>query len=400
MRYNSNMLKTIEDCLETIAGLRDSHSNLNFESEEFTIMNSISRQVFRGTALTDRQHALVKEKLTKYIPMLEAVGYENVERAIEGLRNPIRQINRSKFIKLVDAPTDFRDRDEKQVIAIRFPFKKSDIVLINEIQHSAQGYHHVKGEHVHYFSFTENNLLQIGDRFFQKDYEIDPMLKEKYQQIKTIKSNPNEYLPYIENNKLKNIKPELQKIIENETDNDIVKIYDRRFRYCLDNITVNLRESNLEGKIASRNELTYLSKPSAENIDTILYALYNLDRFPMLVVLHDDIESQLHEVLTFFRDLISTEHQCVLFRTEEKESGFNQLIKDRNLNNWLDNDTKIVYINSNKLPKLLLETSWRPNCTFAYNSNNNKHVQFYIKNNCDLIVHREETVSPFTRMFL
>jgi len=212
MRYNSNMLKTIEDCLETIAGLRDSHSNLNFESEEFTIMNSISRQVFRGTALTDRQHALVKEKLTKYIPMLEAVGYENVERAIEGLRNPIRQINRSKFIKLVDAPTDFRDRDEKQVIAIRFPFKKSDIVLINEIQHSAQGYHHVKGEHVHYFSFTENNLLQIGDRFFQKDYEIDPMLKEKYQQIKTIKSNPNEYLPYIENNKLKNIKPELQKI--------------------------------------------------------------------------------------------------------------------------------------------------------------------------------------------
>ena len=75
------------------------------------------------------------------------------------------------------------------------------------------------------------------------------------------------------------------------------------------------------------------------------------------------------------------------------------MIKQRNLNNWVDKNTKIVYINNNKLPKVLLETEWKPNCTFSYNSNNNKNVQFYIRNVSDLVVYREETISPFVRMY-
>lgn len=396
------MLNTIEDCLEVLAGLANGKYNLEIEKEEYTIINSIARQVFRGTALTDRQYNLMKEKLQKYIPQFHSIGFDNVEEAIDSLRHPLRVIDRSKWIKIVDYPDDMpHDPDESEkYIAIRFPFKKSDVMLINNI-HKPSGYHHNKGSHTHYFALTENYLLQIGDNFFNKEFEVDNVLKEKYEQIRKIKSSPEQYLPYVKNNNILNVNPSLLSIIEEETNNDLLKIYDRRFRYCLENINIKIEDTSLENKIANRNGVAYQSKPSVESISQVLYALYNLDRYPMIVVLDNNHnEEQLYQTADFFRDLIPYAEQSVLFREEEKDSGFNQLIKDRKLNNWVDKNTKIVYISSNKVPKLLLESEWKPNCAFVFNSNNNKNVQLYVKNTCDLIVQREETVSPFARMYI
>ena len=395
------MIHTREDALEILAGLKGNY-DLKIEKEEFTIMNSIARQVFRGTALTDRQYDLMKEKLQKYIPQFEQVGLETILISLEELRQPLRQIDRSKWIKIVDDPENMPCSEDilaQKFIAVRFPFKKSDIMLINEIT-KRDGYFHNKGSHIHYFTLTENNCLEIGNKFFNKDFEVDEILKEKYQQIKQIKDNANKYLPFVKDNKIHNISEKLEKIIQEETDNDLLKVYDRRFRYCLDHINIEVTGNSLEENIASRSSIDYQSKPSEQLIDSVLHALYNLDRFPMLVVLDGkDCESQLYEVAQFFRDLVPAEQQSVLFREEEADSGFNQLIKQRNLNNWVDKNTKIVYINNNKLPKVLLETEWRPNCTFSYNSHNNKNVQFYIRNVSDLVVYREETISPFVRMY-
>src|SRR5210317_1308846 len=160
------MIQTIEDALETLAGLKGNY-NLKIEKEEFTIVNSIARQVFRGTALTDRQYALMKDKLQKYIPQFEQAGLENTLVALEELRQPLRSIDRTRYIKIVDYPDDMPyDADESEkYIAVRFPFKKSDIMLINDIP-KRDGYHHNKGSHTHYFALTENYLLAIGDKFF------------------------------------------------------------------------------------------------------------------------------------------------------------------------------------------------------------------------------------------
>jgi len=394
------MLDTIEDALETLAGLRSSNK-FEIEKEEFTIMNSIARQVFRGTALTDRQFVLMKEKLQKYIPQFVAAGYTNVEIALDELRQPLRQIDRTRYVKIVDSP-DYPDIDEDtsgKFIAVRFPFKKSDIMRINDIK-KTEPYYHSKGSHIHYFALTETYLLEVGNNFFNKDYEIDELLIEKYKQVKEIKDNPNRYLPTVINGKITNISNELSNIIEQETNGDLLKILDRRFRYCLDEINIKVNQSSLQERIASRLQPAYHSKPSKELTSDVLHSLFDLDRYPMLVILDSkDAENQLHEVVNFYRDLIPYEQQSVLFRDEESDSGFNQLIRQRKLNNWVDKDTKIVYISNNALPKVLLESDWKPICAFTFESNNNKNVQMYIKNNCDLIVYREETISPFLRLY-
>jgi hypothetical protein len=396
------MIMNIEDCLEYLAGLHKAPASFTIEKTDHNIMTSIARQTFRGTALTDRQLTLMKEKLQPYRDQFTNLDWD-FDYAVEQLRQPLRHIDRSKYVKIVDYPDDipYNADEADKFIAIRFPFKKSDISLISEcLSDAGDGYYHSKGTHIHYFAFNELNLLNLGDRFFNKDFIIDDLIKTRYLEIKNIQANVNEYMPFFQDGKFYNTNAKLINIIEQETNNDPIKIYDRRFRYCLENISLDLDATDLEKKIITRENIYYQSKPSTEMLDSILYSLYNLDRFPLLVILDkDNVETQLYEVANFFRDLIPSEKQSVLFREEEKDNGFNQLVKDRKLNNWVDNSTKIVYINSNTVPKVLFESGWSPICAFAYNSNNNKNVQAYIKNNCDLIVHREETISPFLRMY-
>jgi len=146
------------------------------------------------------------------------------------------------------------------------------------------------------------------------------------------------------------------------------------------------------------SSLTYHSKPSCESLPDLLNALWSLDRLPLLVILNENTaEQSLHELILHFRDILPTESHSVLFRMEEKDHGFNQLIHDRKLNNWLDKETNIVYISNKKLPKLLLKTDWTPRGILSYDSSCDNKVDLFCRFACDLTVFREEQVSPMRR---
>jgi hypothetical protein len=383
------MIVNIEDCLEHLAGMRESLATFTIEKTDYTIMNSVARQVFKGTALTDRQFALMREKLVNYKQQFVEAGVDNFDEVIIQTRQPIRQIDRSKYIRLED-----------NNIVVRFPFKKTDIILIQEII-SNDGYSHTKGSHQHVFDYTEVNVLNILDRFSKKDFIIDDELTEVYNKIKSIKDNPQEYLSGIANTQLININPTLSSVIETElgdlSNETFVQFIDRKFRYGFDYIE-ELPSTSLAQKIATRKEIDYLSKPSQESTSDILTALWELNRFPMLVILSaEHAEQQLYEFANHYRDILNSEQQSVLFRLEEADAGFNQLVKDRKLNNWVDKNTKVVYINKSKLPKLLVNNEWKPGIAFSYDSYIDKFVDSYVKFNCDLIVYREETMSAFKK---
>ena len=168
---------------------------------------------------------------------------------------------------------------------------------------------------------------------------------------------------------------------------------------CVCVLIRNIKEpSNLTEQIAYRNNIDFLAKPSRYSLDDTLNSLWNLDRFPMIVILDEhNCEEQLHKFVTYYRDIMPSECQSVLFRTENSMSGFNQLIKDRKLNNWVDKYTKIVYTSTNKLPKVLLKADWSPITAFSFNSRIDRSLNSYIGTRCDLVVYREEELSPMRR---
>lgn len=396
-------IHTIEDCLEIITGLQKHNLKFEIDSSDSTIINSVARQVFKGTALTDRQYNLMKEKLSKYRAQFETQEIIGFDSALEKLRLPIRHIDRSRYIKLVDHPDDdivYDDTFNGQLIKIRFPFKKSDIMLINEISNT-NTYLHKKGSHSHFFHFNESNVVKLLDRFINKDFKIDEKIKDVYHKAKEIQNNKHSYISGIDKFNLFNIHKNLQPIIKKDlgdiTSDNYLKFIDRRIRYGLD-LFDNFDPSTLVERIAYRKDKEFLAKPSEISLNILLDTLLHLERFPMLVVLDKkDCEQQLYEFANYFRDIFPYESQSVLFRIEDSNSGFNQLVKDRKLNNWVDNNTKIVYISSSNLPKVLLTAGWLPITAFSYNSRVDRTVDLFMQNSCDLIVYREDELSPFRR---
>ena len=386
------MILNLEDCLEHLTGLRESPVKFTIEQTDFTIMNSIARQCFKGTALTDRQSALMQEKLLTYRDQFMNLDWD-FDYAVNQLRQPLRSIDRSKYIKI--AGND---------IVVRFPFNKTDIVYVQEAANKCQEYHHQKGSHIHSFAYNERNILNLLDRFTKKEFTIDEELLDIYDKVKAINSNPQEYLSGIDDNyNLININAKLAVTIQNEVGEasaeSFTKLYDRRFRYGFNHVAnLGKARNELIHNIAARKETTYHSIPSIESTNAILTALWELDRFPLLVILDPlHAEEQLYTFVNHYRDILDAEEQSVLFRLEQKDAGFNQLVKDRKLNNWVDISTKVVYISKSKLPKLLVKNGWKPSAAFCFTSSMDRFVDSYVSFNCDLIVYREEHTSPMRR---
>jgi uncharacterized protein YfcZ (UPF0381/DUF406 family) len=379
-----NNVTTIEDLLECAANLR-SMPVIKLESSDMTIMHSIGRQVFKGTALTDRQLALMQEKLTPYKDQFINLEID-FDFAIGQLRQPLRQIDRSKYIKIIDG-----------MIHVRFPFRKTDIISIQTCssQLDSSEYFHQKGTHVHQFAYTELATLKLLDEFKDRSFDIDSELVEVYNEIKNIESSPEKHITGIFDGQAKNITTKLENTIKDEIGNDSVKLIDRRFRYGL-NYNLDFTPKNITEDIISRKEIYFHSRPSDTKLGDVLDSLHDLDRYPILVILDkDNAENQLHSLITYYRDMVDASNQSVLFRLEDKNAGFNQLVKDRKLNNWVDKTTKIVYISKDKLPKLLVSGEWKPQTVFSFSSSLDRIVDTYIRFYCDLVVWREDTVSPF-----
>ena len=243
--------------------LRESPVKFTIEQTDFTIMNSIARQCFKGMALTDRQSALMHGKLQTYRDQFMNLDWD-FDYAVNQLRQPLRSIDRSKYIKFQD-----------NTIVVRFPFNKTDICYIHEFAGTAEGYHHEKGTHIHYFEYNERNVLNLLNRFTKKDFVIDDELLEIYNKIKVINDNPQQYLSGINDNyNLININPKLATTIQKEVGEasaeSFTKLYDRRFRYGFNHVTdFGKARNELEHQIASRTDAMYHSKPSTESADSM-----------------------------------------------------------------------------------------------------------------------------------
>ena len=392
-------ITTIEDCLELVAGLKLG-PKIQIESSDVTIMHSIARQVFKGTALTDRQFALMKQKLTTYKDQFLNIDCD-FDYVIEQLRQPLREIDRSKYIKIADKEDEIplAGIDENsQWIKVRFPFKKSLIMLINDIA-SAENYYHRKGSHEHFYALNDLNIDLILGKFVDKGFEIDQELLDRYDDIQTIKQNKTDYIPYFDGEKIHNLNASaihfLKKEIEEISKDNFIKVVDRSLRY---GYRVDKKECvSITEKIAYRKSTAVHIPPSKHNLQETLMALYTLDRFP-LVVLLDEAQAldQLDSVYKIFRDVVPSSQQAVMFRKTGYDD-FNVYVKDKSLNNWVDNSTKIVYINAKKVPKVLLSSGWNPITALCFDSFNSREIEAYVGFNTDLFIAYEEHLSPFAR---
>ena len=389
---------TIEDCLELLAGLTQG-PKIQIESSDVTIMHSVARQVFRGTALTDRQFTVMQEKLQSYKDQFTALEY-NIDTAIKTLRRPLRQIDRTKCISITDSNEVLEGvayesyKSDWKWIKIRFPFSKKLIATLDDVAcHDRQNHIHKKNSHVHYFPVKEKTVEILLEKFADKNFEICDELVDYGNKIKTIKTNLDDFFPYADKENVYNLLPNSKEALLTDlgtpTKENLFLFQDRSIKYGLHNVKGVNKTDTLTSKIIFRTSHKILVKPSKYKFAQLISTLIELKRFPLLIEIDETLE-QLKALHTEISKTIPDATRSVLFRLENTVDGqeFNQYIKHNNMNVSLDNSPNIVYISkSNKIPKPLIQKKWTPSCTLVFESKYTGRARSeIILNICDLVI--------------
>ena len=406
---------TIEDCLETLAGLRQA-PKFEIVKEDHTIVTSIARQCFKGTALTDRQFALMQEKLQTYKQQFEQHEYVNFDLAVDTLRQPLRHIDRSKYIRIVNhgemlGPDRVYEsyKSEWKWIKVRFPFSKKLIIDLQSIKHGPNEYHHEKGTHEHYFYFNETNVYNVIEIFKNKNFVIDSELLEYYEKVKLLEDEKT-HAPAIIDFEFKNVHPRAQELALQELGNpsieNIVCYKDRAniygIKYFDNTLQRALEQENVLTKsIVGRRTKEVFVKSTKWTLDEVVNSLRDLQRIPLVVLLDDtkDPCADLMRSYNVFKYLFSSDEISVQFRlSSDKDNGFNDYIKNNKLNSPVDNNTKIVYTSMDKLNKPLFVSDCNPRTALLMSSHRlGLKPQKWLSSNFDLVIHYDETISQFVR---
>ena len=380
-----NNLNSIEDCLELIVYSED----MVIEKSDYNIMTSIARQIKRQIGLTDRQYSLVRTKLLEYNNQFVEKNID-LQRYLDTLRMPLREIDRSHWVKKVE-----------DKIHIRFPFSKKIIDRINDIR-KLNPEQHKYDQHTHIFPYTEfyvYNVVQIAKKFEDK-FEIADDVLETYNYLQEMYNNKEQYIPGVYNNVVKNIPDSAIKILKEECGNveDNLELYfDRRYLFGLhefDKALVDKRLFNLNPltqNIIKRTKPNCFISTEKYNPNNLVDTLSELQRYPILVIVKPS--DSLHVLPSFFdavNGIIKNEDQSVLFRLDNTDVGskeFNQYIKDKKLNNPVAKNTKIVYISSNKVPKPLLVSDFKARMCITFTQFGPTEKSKLYVDNLDLILH-------------
>lgn len=372
--------KTCEECLGLLTGIeipktpRSKITDYGFvvEKNDATILFSIAKQLSKGIALTDRQYKLVKNKLIEYKDQFDKKGIDVISVS-DNLLYELREIDRSHWIKVL------RWKDE-DILGIRFPFNKKVINRIEELRklNSVQDLSYK--DNTHYFPYTARNiycLVEIAQRFENK-FTIQDHIMEIYKQLKDYEHNKKDYVPGVYNLEIRNIPQTAIEILEKDLGkvdaNNLHLYFDRRSLFGLhhfdkDAVNENLnKETLLTKEIIKRKGSAVLIKNTQFSFNEIISSLLDIKRFPILIILDEKkANDDLVETYKSIRNVIADQDISVMFRLDGTEP-FNEFVRDNNLNNLVAKNTKVVYINSTKLPKPLMASKWVPNAVINYRS--------------------------------
>jgi len=402
-------IKTIEDCLEALVGLVDiTDVPFKVQSEDYTILSSIARQVFNGTAFTDRQYNVVKLKLTtSYSDQFASI--DNFYIALDTLRMPLRQIDRSHWVKVVE-------HNGKQCIGIRFPFSKKYIGLMEKLawKHKKH-YSHDKGTHLHHFELNEVTIHDVVKDVKERGtFLIEPQLLEAFEKIAVIVNSPQDYIPGVYNVELKNLLSRtiyyIISDIGDPKDTPLYKFKDRGLQYGLEYFdqpeldnSINVL-SPLTQKMIRRTANIVFVNSNTWSLNAVYAGLLELNRFPLLVVLSandEEILNQLISTHSAVQGFINNSEISVMFRVDNNADSnhpFNKYVKNNGINNKVDKTTKIVYINNTKYPKPVLTSDWNNSTTLYMGSTRNSRVDC-VASAKDLVIHYDTDVTPMAKGF-
>jgi hypothetical protein len=366
---------TVEDTIEILAGVRPRTVNIRIDKADAKIILSLGRQMIRKTALTDRQFDLAIKKIEKYQDGLERCGIDvDQVLTLKTLKWPIREIDRTQTVYLSkDAESN------KPVILVKYVFSKKFAEIWAMLEDRVTAVTQLD-KTVKQISYTEKNLYLTVIAMQDLQFEISEEIYEIFEKIEKIMENPENVVPYVtcdnENIFVANINPKCKEYLDNKfdtvNDSNVLEFVDHvkhsgiflKSQIFSEKLR-NFPTSDLTKKILLEPATRFRLDPEKYSMSDMVSSINTLNQWPLLVILEENsiILDTLKSTIDELSKYVPIGQMNVFFRlkNEQKECGeFNQYVKDNGLNNYIDKETKVVFISRNRIPKPLLKSEWQP----------------------------------------
>ena len=397
------------DCVEEMvfaltgdpnAGFSGKSKNIDEKDDGF--LTSVSRQLHvKRLALTSRQLAVLEQILEKHRGYLEEFGF-NYELAISHAKLGIREVNRARWVKLVEA-------DGKHYVQVRFLFNRRLVKMIEDLK-NLDGHRYDADTKVHQFPATERNIYLIVSLLKDKNFEIDPEIIKVYEEVVKYEADPEAYLPSICDGEIRNLHPDAVKILESKfgkpVGENLLHYTDRSQLFGLLPIPVSEKVRLFKDidpiavALATRLFETVLTNSDEFTQKEIYDSLLVLKRYPLLILLDEDKAfQQLKDSVSELPESIDASEIAVLYRMDNRGVGkeYNDFVKSRKMNNPVDQNTKVVYILKNKLPKPLMKAGWVPEAAVLLSSTRCSAKVEGFMSGVDLVIHYDTDVTQWRR---
>ena len=377
--------------------LLDIVNNTNPTVEEYLlkrdakVLRSLASIVTSPSFITENQSRLLLKIIRdnqEKIPVLS-------DEMKESLASPIwskifRQIEIVKklFISTID---------NDPCITIEFTFSSPIRKALTEVSKKVSNLAQVSNGKIYSADLTEKNIVALVEALEPFNFVVDEKIQNYYTTIKSWDSDEVQKQFLITNIAYPNFEKHITADLGINTAIDESIIIDRSMRYQYFYENAGKTPETLTELIASRKNTKVWVDRNKYGFDQVVKALLNLKRFPLLVVFDSYTPKKCLDELIMLsenlKDFGIYDNVGIYFRLDNNDGGkeFNQYIANSSYNCQLDSSTKIVGVQSGKIPKFLLTTDWKPMSVISLGSQLRHSKTAVYANNCDLIISYSES---------
>lgn len=356
------------------------------------VLRSIETAISSPLFITENQSRLLCKILKDNEKKLNFLGDELTNSlALPTWSRVFRQVDQTKRMFIGKNP------DDEQTIVIEYAFSSAIRKIMGVVGKQTDGPIISINNRIHQCDLTEKNIALLVDALTPLDFEIHETLKNHYSTIKSWSENEvkNQFLLTSITNQ--NFHKQITNDLGISTPIDTNVIADRSMRYQFFVENPEKSPETLTKKIANREGTRVWVDSNKFSVEDIVQSLIDLKRFPVMFVFDgfspDGQTSKLHEIAKCLDKFGIHDHVGMYFRLPNNPIGkdFNELIQQRQYNCVLDKNTKVVGVQSGKIPKFFLNNEWKPMSVVGLSTVLRHSKTAVYANCCDLIISHTDT---------
>ena len=347
--------------------LLDIVNNTNPTIEEYLLKRDA--KVLRSLASIVSNTTFITENQGRLLLKIIRDNQEKIPFLSEEIKNSLTAPIWSRVFRQIEIVKKFyisTQPDNDPCITIEFTFSSPIRKTLQSLSKKVSNLTQLSNGKIYTADLTEKNIVALVEELEQYNFTVDEKIQNYYKIIKSWEATEVQKQFLITNIVYPNFQKQITADLGIDTAIDESVIIDRSMRYQYFYEKSEKTPESLTEIIAARKTPRVWVDQKTYQFGQVIESLINLKRFPLLVVFDSYTPKKCLDELTILsenlKDFGIYDNVGIYFRLDNNDNGkeFNQYIANNSYNCQLDSDTKVVGVQSGKIPKFLLKSDWKP----------------------------------------